>query len=77
MIYKVIFENKLQRSITRQEFFSPLSAFFSLTVRTWFNASSSYVITFFTTSFVCKVINTLQNKIAVKEVLVEELEALK
>lgn len=49
----------------------------SLTVINWFNASSSYTIASFTSNFVYKIKNILENEPVVKKVLVEELVALK
>lgn len=44
-------------------------------IRTCFNTSNSSTITLFTTILFCKVLITLQIKLMVKEVIVEELEA--
>lgn len=69
-------ENKYKFNF-RLEFFSPLSAFYFLTVKTLFNACSSSIVPFSTSNFVCKVNNIWQNKLDVKEWEVKESEALK
>ena len=53
-----------------------LSAFYSLTIKTFFNAPSFFTSTSFNSSSFCQILFTLQTKLEVEKGAVEELHAL-
>jgi len=75
MIDKVILENKYTFN-SWQDFFSLLSAFSSLIIRTLFSDCRSSTTPLTTSNFVCKVNNIFQNELEVNEGEVEELGSL-